>query len=374
MENADQNSTAAVVVSQGKKTLKEYLEERRPEIKAMLPTHVNIERFMKSALLAVARDRNLQSCTSLSLFTAVINAAELGLDFTPGKAHAYLVKYGDKAQFMPSYKGMIDLARRSGDVKKIESVIVKENDQFRIKFGTEPGIEHEPPKKGARGEMIGVYAVATFADGEKQFDYMAKEEIDSIRKRSKAANSGPWVTDYTEMARKTVVRRLFKYLPCSSDMLSRAIEADNQAVGLVDYEIEPLEDGEKTSRLADRLAEKITPEVQDNIEDVTVQETVAESPKRGRPPKQEAGDKTTPTVSKKETVEVQHEDNFSVYSGKGGDYIAMLQEEAKRYNETKLVAARKALDIRKLNITDFTKDEAKSVLLWLEQNAEKGNG
>lgn len=353
----EQNKESTAVVSQGKKTLKEYLEERRPEIKAMLPTHVNIERFMKSALLAVARDRNLQSCTSLSLFTAVINAAELGLDFTPGKAHAYLVKYGDKAQFMPSYKGMIDLARRSGDVKKIESVIVKENDQFRIKFGTEPGIEHEPPKKGARGEMIGVYAVATFADGEKQFDYMAKEEIDSIRKRSKAANSGPWVTDYAEMARKTVVRRLFKYLPCSSDMLSRAIEADNQAVGLVDYEIEPLEDGEKTSRLADRLAEKITPEVHDNIEDVTVQEVVTEPepPKhRGRPPKQEA------TVSKTEPVQVQEE-----------NYVELLQDEMRFHDQAQLVKARKALTIPTMNIKDLTQQEAKYILLWLEKNAEK---
>ncbi len=370
MEGVDQNSSSAVVVSQGKKTLKEYLEERRPEIKAMLPTHVNIERFMKSALLAVARDRSLQSCTSLSLFTAVINAAELGLDFTPGKAHAYLVKYGDKAQFMPSYKGMIDLARRSGDVKKIESVIVKEHDQFRIKFGTDPGIEHEPPKKGERGEMIGVYAVATFSDGEKQFDYMAKEEIDSIRKRSKAANSGPWVTDYAEMARKTVVRRLFKYLPCSSDMLSRAIEADNQAVGLVDYEIDPLEDGEKTSRLADRLAEKVTPvEVVDEDTGEVAQEAPAqETVKRGRPPKEA-------TTSKKETVEGENNTwsgKPKVYTSGPIDYVLTLKAEAQKHKDTEMIAARKALDIRKFNITDFTQEEAKSALLWLEQNAEKG--
>jgi recombination protein RecT len=290
-------------------TLKTMLEERRPEIKAMLPTHVNVERFMKSALLAVARDHNLQACTPLSLLTAVINAAELGLDFTPGKAHAYLVKYGDKAQFMPSYKGMIDLARRSGDVKKIESFIVKEKDVFKIRLGTSPGIDHEYPAKGSRGDMIGVYAVATFTDGETQFDYMTREEIDAIRKRSKAANSGPWVTDYNEMARKTVVRRLFKYLPCSSDMLTKAIEADNQAIGLVDYEVEPMEDGDKTRNLAEKLKAKIQepePEQAEVVDEDTgeVVEPEPEQPKQKRSKKSDAAGTFDPALANETLAEL----------------------------------------------------------------------
>jgi len=357
----EQKKESTAVVSQGKKTLKHYIDERRPEITAMLPSHVNVERFLKSALLAVARDPKLQACTPLSLFTAVLNAAELGLDFTPARGAAYLIKYGDIATFMPGYRGLIDLAKRTGDVSRIEAHLVYENDKFELEYGAESKLTHVPELRKERGKMIGVYAVANFKNGESQFEYMSKQQVDDIRKRSKAAGNGPWVTDYEEMSRKTALRRLYKYLPSSSDLLDKAIEADNKAIGLAEFSIEPLEpleDGEKTSRLADRLAEKITPELQDNIEDVTVQETVTtpEPPKRGRPPKQEA------TVSKTEQVEPVNAVN----------YIAMLQEEAKRYNEIKLVAARKALDIRKLNITDFTHEEAKSVLLWLEQNAEKG--
>ena len=248
------------IVAKQPKTLKEYIEVKRPEIAAMLPSHINVERFLKSALLAVARDPKLQQCSPLSLFTAVVNAAELGLDFTPSKGAAYIVKFGDKATFMPGYRGFIDLAKRTGDVKKIEAVIVRENDRFEIQYGLNPDIDHKPPKKGERGQLIGVYAVATFKDGEKQFDYMTREEIDAIRKRSKASGSGPWVTDYEEMARKTVVRRLFKYLPSSSDLLDKALEADNEAIGFGEIELEPMEDGEKTSRLAEKLAAKPEPE------------------------------------------------------------------------------------------------------------------
>jgi hypothetical protein len=97
-----------------------------------------------------------------------------------------------------------------------------------------------------------------------------------------------------------------------------------------------------------------------------VQEAVTEPPKRGRPPKQEA------TVSKMETVEVRHEKDFAVYSDKGGDYIKMLQAEMSNRKPGELIAALKSLSIRKLNTSDLTPDEAKSVLLWLEQNAEKG--
>ena len=247
------------VVKQQPKTLKEYLETRKGELIGVLPNHIKYERFAKSALLAVARNPDLQQCTVLSLFTAVYNAAELGLDFVPAKGAAYLVKFGTQAVFMPGYRGLIDLAKRTGDITKIEARLVHEKDTFSIKYGTNPDLTHEPLYNGMPGKMIGVYAVAYFKDGASQFEWMTKEQIDAIRKRSKAANAGPWVTDYDEMARKTVVRRLFKYLPSSSDLLAQALEADNQINGLADYEIEPLADGDKTNRLAEKLSAKPEP-------------------------------------------------------------------------------------------------------------------
>jgi len=246
------------LVKQQPKTLKEYIEVKRPEITSMLPSHVNVERFLKSALLAVARDPQLQTCTPLSLFTAVINAAELGLDFTPTRGHAYLIKYGASAVMMPGYRGMIDLAKRTGDVARIEAHLVYEKDKFELQYGTDSRLIHVPLLTGERGRLVGVYGVAFFKDGGKQFEFMTTQQVDAIRTRSKAARSGPWVTDYEEMARKTVVRRLFKYLPSSSDLLDKALEADNRAIGLPEIEIDPMEDGEKTSRLAERLSAQDT--------------------------------------------------------------------------------------------------------------------
>jgi len=353
----EQKSTA--LANRQPKTLKEYLDVKKPDISAMLPSHINIERFLKSALLAVARDPKLQECTPASLFTAVVNAAELGLDFVPAKGQAYLIKYGDKAQFMVGFKGMMDLAKRGGQVIDIQAHVVYEKDTFEIEYGSNSKLTHKPTLGDDTGAIIGAYCIAELKDGSKPFEFMKKSEITGIQKRSKAANNGPWQTDWTEMARKTVIRRLCKYLPSNPD-LDKAIEADNKAIGLAEFSIEPLEDGEKTSRLADRLAEKITPEVvvsseaYEAIDSVEVHGRSVEPPKRGRPPKQEV------TVSKTETVAPEE------------NYVELLQDEMRFRDQGQLVAARKALTIPTLNIQDLTQQEAKYILLWLEKHAEKG--
>jgi len=239
-------------------TIRNMLEEKRPDIRQLLPIHVDTDRFIKSALLAVARNSNLQKCTSASLFTAIVNAAELGLDFTPAKGHSYLIPFNIhgklEAQFMPGYRGLIDLAKRSGLVTKIEAHLVYDEDQFEMIFGTDSKLYHKPFLGENPGAVIGAYAVAFFANAEPQFEFMRFDEIESIKARSKAGGRGPWKTDWNEMARKTVVRRIFKYLPSSPD-IEKAIEADNQTVGLVDVDLcdQPLEDGEMTQRLSDKL-------------------------------------------------------------------------------------------------------------------------
>lgn len=269
------------LAKQQPKTLKEYIEAKRPEIAAMLPSHVNIDRFLKSALLAVARNKRLQECTSMSLLTAVVNAAELGLDFTPARRAAHLVPFKNnktntmEAQFMPGFIGLMDLVRNTGKVKDIQAHVVHEKDEFDIEYGSNMRLFHKPTLDDDSGKMVGAYCIATLQDGTKAFEFMKKSEIDAIRKRSKAANDGPWVTDYNEMARKTVVRRLCKYLPSSPD-LDKAIEADNRAIGLPEIEIEPMEDGEKTSRLAERLSSQ-------DESDATYQD-VQDAPKYYDPP------------------------------------------------------------------------------------------
>jgi recombination protein RecT len=125
------------------------------------------------------------------------------------------------------YRGLIDLARRSGQISRIEAHPAYEKDRFKIQFGLNPILEHEPDLSGDPGPMILVYAVAELRDGTKQVEVMTKKQVDGIRARSKAGKSGPWVTDYDEMAKKTVVRRLCKYLPLSVELVT-AFERDDE--------------------------------------------------------------------------------------------------------------------------------------------------
>lgn len=240
-------------------TIQKMLESRRVDIQELLPAHIDVNRFIKSALLAVARNNTLKQCTPVSLFTAVVNAAELGLDFTPAKGHAYLVPYGKEATFMPGYRGLAELAIRGGKVAQIWSYIVYEHDEFSIVYGTIPDIKHVPLLTGNKGKIVGAYSVARFKDGTVQFEYMDYEQLMAIKKRSKAANNGPWVTDEGEMIRKTVMRRLYKYLPSSPD-LEKAIELDNAAVGFVTESISDDEPGvSRTSKLADMIGDEPDP-------------------------------------------------------------------------------------------------------------------
>jgi len=202
--------------------------ENKQDLKNLLPSHVNGERFIKSAMLAAYKNPDILKCDKVSVMAAIYTGAELGLDFTEAKGHAYIVPFGSKATFIPGYRGLIDLARRSGAVNKIEAHVVYDNDEFEVEYGTASKIFHKPVIDGGpQGKVIGAYAVAWMKTGETQCEFMNLEELNKIRNKSKS-KSGPWATDTGEMYRKTVVRRLFKYLPSSPDM-EKALEKDNDA-------------------------------------------------------------------------------------------------------------------------------------------------
>ncbi len=142
--------------------------------------------------------------------------------------HAYLVPYGETATLIVGYKGLIDLARRSGQLSTIFARIVYQRDQFEYAYGLTERLEHIPANVDDSGDIQAAYAVARLKDGGTQFEVMSKREIDAIRDRSKASKNGPWVTDYAEMAKKTVLRRLCKMLPASVE-LARAVALDERA-------------------------------------------------------------------------------------------------------------------------------------------------
>lgn len=232
------------------------VEERRDAIVRTLPATVDPDMFINVALQAVTRTPRLMECTPQSIVKALRDAAEVGLVPSGLLGSAYLVPYYSKhaksyeAQFQAGYRGLIDLARRSGEVRLIEAHVVRERDDFAFAYGTEGFIRHVPylnltgergpetvdergePKMGELldgGKYIAAYARAVLTSGEEQFEVMSITEVEAIRRRSKASDEGPWVTDYAEMARKTPTRRLLKYLPLSASALTRALEMEDAA-------------------------------------------------------------------------------------------------------------------------------------------------
>ncbi len=207
-------------------TLKEMIggEKFREQVALALPKHMTPERFSRIALTALQRTPKLQDCTQTSLFKCLLDLSAAGLE--PDGRRAYLIPYGTECTLILSYMGMIELVRRSGDVVSIRSELVCENDEFSWENGK---ITHKVEWRKPRGEIQAVYAEAVLKSGETQTATMTKDEVDAIRKRSRSGSSGPWVTDYGEMAKKTTLRRLCKLLPLSSEVAEH-IDKDGDVV------------------------------------------------------------------------------------------------------------------------------------------------
>ena len=210
-----------------------FLEKQKSQLAAALPKHVSPDRMIRLACTEFAKNTLLQKCTPVSVFGAIIQASQLGLEIGV-LGQAYLVPYRNnktntyEAQFIPGYKGLISLARRSGEVTSIETNIVYANDRFDLKLGLDTSVEHVPNLDGDRGAPRLVYGVAKFRDGGHHFEWMTIGDVNKIRARSKASSNGPWVTDYEQMVRKTLIRRMSNYLPMSIE-LQQAIQIGDAA-------------------------------------------------------------------------------------------------------------------------------------------------
>jgi len=213
-------------------TIHGMLDAYKGEITRALPTHMNADRLARVALTECRKTPALLQCRPESLFGAVIQAAQIGLEPGGALGHCYLIPFGKDVQFIVGYRGMIDLARRSGQIVSLEAHPVYAGDNFNCSFGLNSDLTHTPDWDNAHranpDNLRFVYAVAKLRDGGVQFEVMSRAEVDAIRLRSKAGRSGPWVTDYAAMALKTVIRRLFKYLPVSIE-LQKAVVLDEQA-------------------------------------------------------------------------------------------------------------------------------------------------
>lgn len=220
-----------------------YLLSRQEAIAKALPKHMTADRMAMVAFSEIRKNPKLLSCSPQSLVASVITASQLGLE--PGPlGHCYLVPFwNDKTksydvQLQIGYRGMLALARRSGEISDLYGQIVYTNDFFEVEYGLDRKLVHRPAEDGDRGEPKGAYVVARFRDGGSFFDYMPWKEI--LRRRdaySKGAYDrsgnlqGPWKDEPEEMALKTVLRHAWKWLPMSVEIM-RMVEESDGAVKL----------------------------------------------------------------------------------------------------------------------------------------------
>lgn len=214
--------------SESQDSLIEYL--RSPQImramKKVASQQTTPDRLVNIAAMMVKSVPALADCTKLSLVTSLLRVSELGLHLSPSLGQVYLVPYKTECTLIVGYKGLIALAMRNQDVESVIAYPVFEGEVFEHRLGTEPYVRHERVPDADESKLMWVYAMVRLRSGFTMVDVMSKREIDKVRARSRSG-SGPWSTDYVEMARKTVVRRLLKYAPVSVD-LAKGLSLDNE--------------------------------------------------------------------------------------------------------------------------------------------------
>lgn len=241
--NSTTNGTApALTPAKQLADLRTYLEASKGRLADVVPKHLTPERLVRIACAAMSRAPKLLSCSRESILLAIMEAGQLGLEAGSPLGHAYLVPFANRktqkleATLQIGYKGLIHLARLGGAMSSPEARVVYERDHFQCEFGLHPVLVHKPHWGADRGQPLVAYAIIRLVgqDSEPIVDVMSVSEINAVRARSTASDNGPWVTDWSEMAKKTVLRRALKYCPMStqlSDAVARD-EAHEEAVEL----------------------------------------------------------------------------------------------------------------------------------------------
>lgn len=197
-------------------------ESMRDQFARALPKHLSADRFCRVAITSLSRTPKLQECTPESFMKCLLDLSAMGLE--PDGRRAHLIPYGKEATLVIDYKGLVELVRRSGDVAKIHADVVCENDTFEHSMGEVK--THTYDLRKPRGEAYAAYAQVTLKDGSVQAEIMSKADVEKIRNKSRAGQSGPWKDHWEEMAKKTAFRRLTKWLTLSPEIQDRIAVAD----------------------------------------------------------------------------------------------------------------------------------------------------
>ncbi len=198
---------------------KAFLDARIGQIGQWVRQGVRPEALVRFTLMDMANPKNpkLRECSPQSIYLGLLACAVTGLEPGALKGEAYLVPFAGEATFIPGWKGLVKQARRSREVVGITANVVREADTFDLDLGTSNTIIHKPAR-GDRGDVIGAYAVATLLHGQREIEWMDREDLDAIEKVATSRGKSPAWKDWPDqMQRKSPIRRLCKRLPLGAD-------------------------------------------------------------------------------------------------------------------------------------------------------------
>lgn len=283
-------STQLTVVQDVRATL----DKMSGEFRAVLPDHIEPGALIRVAQTAMQLNPDLQACTRSSLLAACTKAAEAGLlpDGEQGALVAYNVKVGKggderwekQAKFLPMVTGLRDLVRRSGVIKEWKVRVVYDGDEFDYVDGDEERLTHKPAFKAGAAIQL-VYSIAYDMDGSVQSRCVMRiDQVEAIRRRSRSADRGPWVTDYEEMVKKTCLRRHYKSLPRAKDDLQRermmgAVRSLDDAEGVIDVQPTAVYDAPRLSHV-DLARQRMANAIETSAYDDAPAAPAVEQPKR----------------------------------------------------------------------------------------------
>lgn len=214
----------------------ELVQKMVPQISVALPKHMTGERMARIVATAIRATPSLATCSQMSFIGCVLSCAQLGLEPNTPLGLAYLIprknnKKGGRLEctLLLGYQGMLELGSRAGVT--VFGYVVREGDDFKVKLGSNPEIEHVPSIAADRQSkaITHAYAVSVTADGRRQFTVLTKPELDARRARSSSPDEGPWATDYEAMCLKSAVRAHFRWMPKATEHLARGIAIEESA-------------------------------------------------------------------------------------------------------------------------------------------------
>ena len=243
-----------------------------PEIQRALPKHLNGDRMARIALTAFRRTPKLAQCDPRSVFAAVIQASQLGLEpDTMGRA--YLIPYGSECQFVPGWKGLVDLVNRSGQ-GTVWTGAVFEGDSFDYQLGDSPYVKHKPGTEDSPDKLTHVYAIGRTKGAEWPIiEVWSMAKVLKHRDRYNKVGKKHYSYENEEMyARKVALLQVVKYMPASAELVA--------AIGLNDA----AEIGQQKLTVKDAIEGTWSPSPDEDTESKKEPEPTRTEPPKTAPP------------------------------------------------------------------------------------------